>query len=101
VNTTLKVIERIEARVSKDKYLGTDELNQILREEIAALLSETNSGEDTEYTIPELPKQENGTKTPYVLMVVGVNGVGKTTTNRSTSSLGRPRRCAYGAPRHG
>jgi fused signal recognition particle receptor len=80
VNTTLKVIERIEERVSKDKYLGTDELNQILREEIAALLSETNSGEDTEYTIPDLPKQENGAKTPYVLMVVGVNGVGKTTT---------------------
>ena len=80
VNTTLKVIERIEERVSKDKYLGTDELNQILREEIAALLSETNSGEDTDYTIPELPKQENGNKTPYVLMVVGVNGVGKTTT---------------------
>ena len=80
VNTTLKVITRIEERVSKDKYLGTDELNKILREEIAALLSETNSGEDTEFTIPELPKQENGTKTPYVLMVVGVNGVGKTTT---------------------
>ncbi|RAJ13005.1 signal recognition particle-docking protein FtsY [Olleya aquimaris] len=80
VNTTLKVIERIEARVAKDKYLGTDELNKILREEIAGLLSETNSGEDTEYTIPELPKQDNGNKTPYVLMVVGVNGVGKTTT---------------------
>ncbi|MFD2823271.1 signal recognition particle-docking protein FtsY [Lacinutrix iliipiscaria] len=80
VNTTLKVIERIEARVSKDKYLGTDELNKILREEIAGLLSETNSGEATEYTIPDLPPQENGSKTPYVLMVVGVNGVGKTTT---------------------
>lgn len=80
VNTTLKVIARIEKRVAKDKYLGTDELNKILREEIAGLLSETNSGEDTEYTIPEIPKQENGAKTPYVLMVVGVNGVGKTTT---------------------
>ncbi|MDX1278114.1 signal recognition particle-docking protein FtsY [Oceanihabitans sediminis] len=80
VNTTLKVIERIEERVAKDKYLGTDELNRILREEIAGLLSETNSGEETEYVIPELPKQENGKKTPYVLMVVGVNGVGKTTT---------------------
>ncbi len=80
VNTTLKVIERIEERVARDKYLGTEELNKILREEIAGLLSETNSGEDTEYTIPELPKQEDGNKTPYVLMVVGVNGVGKTTT---------------------
>ncbi|MBO6880698.1 signal recognition particle-docking protein FtsY [Winogradskyella sp.] len=80
VNTTLKVIERIEERVAKDKYLGTSELNQILREEIAGLLSETNSGEETEYKIPELPAQENGQKTPYVLMVVGVNGVGKTTT---------------------
>ncbi|PKQ46941.1 signal recognition particle-docking protein FtsY [Confluentibacter flavum] len=73
VNTTLKVIERIEARVAKDKYLGTDELNLILREEIAGLLSETNSGEDTQFTIPS-------TKKPYVIMVVGVNGVGKTTT---------------------
>jgi len=73
VNTTLKIIERIEERVSKDKYLGTDELNSILREEIASLLSETNSGEATEFSIPA------GTK-PYVIMVVGVNGVGKTTT---------------------
>ena len=73
VDTTLKIIDRIEARVSKDKYLGTDELNKILREEIAGLLSETNSGEETEYTIP-------ADKKPYVLMVVGVNGVGKTTT---------------------
>ncbi|MFC5195403.1 MULTISPECIES: signal recognition particle-docking protein FtsY [Bizionia] len=73
VNTTLKVIERIEARVAKDKYLGTAELNTILREEIAGLLSETNSGDDIEFTIP-------ANKKPYVLMVVGVNGVGKTTT---------------------
>lgn len=80
VNTTLKVIERIEERVAKDKYLGTDELNRILSEEIAGLLSETNSGEETEYTIPNLPAQSNGRKPPYVLMVVGVNGVGKTTT---------------------
>ena len=80
VNTTLKVIERIEERVARDKYLGTAELNKILREEIAGLLSETNSGEETEYSIPQLPAQENGQKTPYVLMVVGVNGVGKTTT---------------------
>src|SRR6056297_3940355 len=66
VNTTLKVIERIEERVAKDKYMGTEELNQILREEIAGLLSETNSGEETEYTIPNLSKQADGTKTPYV-----------------------------------
>ncbi len=52
VNTTLKIIERIEERVSRDKYLGTEELNQILRDEIAGLLSETNSGEETEFTIP-------------------------------------------------
>ena len=73
VNTTLKIITRIEKRVAEDKFLGTDELNQILREEIAGLLSETNSGEATEFVIPINTK-------PYVLMVVGVNGVGKTTT---------------------
>jgi len=73
VNTTLKIIDRIEARVSKDKYLGTAELNEILREEIAGLLSETNSGEATEFSVPT-------DKKPYVIMVVGVNGVGKTTT---------------------
>jgi fused signal recognition particle receptor len=73
VNTTLKIITRIEKRVSEDKYLGTDELNKILREEIGSLLSETNTGEATEFIIPINTK-------PYVLMVVGVNGVGKTTT---------------------
>ena len=73
VATTLKIIDRIEARVAKDKYLGTDELNQLLREEIASLLSETNIGNATEFQIPE-------DKKPYVIMVVGVNGVGKTTT---------------------
>jgi fused signal recognition particle receptor len=73
VNTTLKIIQRIEARVASDKYLGITELNQILREEIAGLLSETNSGEATEFVTPIQTK-------PYVLMVVGVNGVGKTTT---------------------
>ncbi len=73
VNTTLKIITRIEKRVSEDKYLGTDELNRILREEIAGLLSETNSGEATEFIQPN----QTG---PYVIMVVGVNGVGKTTT---------------------
>lgn len=73
VNTTLKIIKRIEERVAKDKYLGTSELNQILREEIAGLLSEIDSGNATEFTIPK-------DKKPYVIMVVGVNGVGKTTT---------------------
>jgi fused signal recognition particle receptor len=73
VNTTLKIINRIEKRVAEDKYLGTDELNRILREEISSLLSETNSGEPTEFLIPINVK-------PYVIMVVGVNGVGKTTT---------------------
>jgi fused signal recognition particle receptor len=80
VNTTLKIITRIEARVAKDKYVGTDELNKILREEIAGLLSETNLGNETEFTIPEISKDKEGNKMPYVLMVVGVNGVGKTTT---------------------
>ena len=73
VDTTLKVITRIEKRVAEDKFLGTDELNQILREEIAGLLSEVDAGEATEFVIPVNTK-------PYVLMVVGVNGVGKTTT---------------------
>jgi len=73
VETTLKIIDRIEARVAKDKYLGTDELNAILRDEIAGLLAETNVGNETEFTIPS-------DKKPYVIMVVGVNGVGKTTT---------------------
>ena len=73
VETTLKIIDRIEARVLKDKYLGTDALNKILREEIAGLLSETNSGNATDFEIPEQDA-------PYVIMVVGVNGVGKTTT---------------------
>ncbi|MCG9973292.1 signal recognition particle-docking protein FtsY [Christiangramia crocea] len=73
VATTIKIINRIEDRVARDKYLGTDELNKILREEIAALLSETSSGEYSELDIP-------ADKRPYVIMVVGVNGVGKTTT---------------------
>jgi len=73
VETTLKIITRIEKRVAEDKYLGTAELNQILRDEISGLLSETNLGEATEFVIPINVK-------PYVLMVVGVNGVGKTTT---------------------
>ncbi len=73
VETTLKIIERIEERVARDKYMGTDELNLILREEIAALLSETHLGEASDFQIDTSSR-------PYVIMVVGVNGVGKTTT---------------------
>lgn len=73
VETTLKIIERIEERVAKDKYLGTAELNNILKEEIAALLQENADSDMPDF---ETPLE----KTPYVIMVVGVNGVGKTTT---------------------
>ncbi|MFC2128389.1 signal recognition particle-docking protein FtsY, partial [Bacteroidota bacterium] len=73
VDTTLKIIEKIENRVSKDKYLGTDELNEILKTEIANLLEENNTGTETEFSIPDQ-------NYPFVIMVVGVNGVGKTTT---------------------
>ncbi|MFA4852629.1 MAG: signal recognition particle-docking protein FtsY [Bacteroidales bacterium] len=73
VETTLRIIERIEKRVASDKYLGITELNMILREEISALLEENNSLSANTFDIPE-------TEGPYVIMVVGVNGVGKTTT---------------------
>lgn len=73
VATTLKIIERIERRVARDKYLSAEELNTVLREEIAGLLSETNQEEASELSVPEVSG-------PYVIMVVGVNGVGKTTT---------------------
>ena len=73
VDTTLKVIERIETRVAKDKYVSTSELNNILREEIAALLAENNSEDNDSWDLPS-------TGEPYVILVVGVNGVGKTTT---------------------
>jgi fused signal recognition particle receptor len=73
VQTTIKIIERIEERVARDKYMGVDELDKILREEIAGLLSENNTEDLKDFSLPE------GTR-PYVIMVVGVNGVGKTTT---------------------
>lgn len=73
VETTLKIIERIEERVARDKYVGTDQLNTILREEIASLLEENNSADNAGYSLP-------ADKKPYVMMIVGVNGVGKTTT---------------------
>lgn len=73
VETTLKIIKRIEERVKKDKYLNAAELDKILKEEIAALLAENKSEDMADFEIPNLD-------TPYVIMVVGVNGVGKTTT---------------------
>ena len=73
VDTTLKIIERIQERVARDKYVSTSELNNILREEIATLLAENNAQGDGSWTIPTDHK-------PYVILVVGVNGVGKTTT---------------------
>lgn len=73
VDTTLKIIERIEARVARDKYVSTSELNGILRDEIASLLAENNTDDNDNWDLPSDHK-------PYVILVVGVNGVGKTTT---------------------
>lgn len=73
VETTLRIIDRIEKRVARDKYINTNELNSILREEITALLTENDVEAAGEFSVPEGKK-------PYVIMVVGVNGVGKTTT---------------------
>lgn len=73
VETTVRIIERIQKRVSRDKYLGTSELNNLLKEEIASLLQENNIQDFTDFSLPDNAK-------PYVILVVGVNGVGKTTT---------------------
>ncbi|MBP8192921.1 MAG: signal recognition particle-docking protein FtsY, partial [Chitinophagales bacterium] len=73
LSTTIKIIDRLEARVSKDKYLNTNELNQILKDEIGNILAENNTKDLLDF----IPKTD---KKPYVIMVVGVNGVGKTTT---------------------
>lgn len=73
VETTLKIIKRIEERVARDKYVSTSELNNIMRDEIASLLTENNTGDNDDW---ELPADHR----PYVILVVGVNGVGKTTT---------------------
>ena len=73
LDTTIKIIERIEARVARDKYLNTSELNEILRDEIVQLLAENNTQDVSDFSIPTQDK-------PYIMLVVGVNGVGKTTT---------------------
>ena len=73
VETTVRIIDRIQERVARDKYVGTDELNHVLKDEICKLLAENNSDDQISFE-SELPQ------TPYVIMVVGVNGVGKTTT---------------------
>lgn len=73
VETTVRIIKRIEERVERDKYMGVDELNRVLKEEIAGLLQENAANQQVSFDLPE-------TGTPYVIMVVGVNGVGKTTT---------------------
>ena len=94
VDTTLKIISRIEDRVARDKYVTTSELTAILREEIASLLTENHTEDLESFTVPE-------DKKPYVIMVVGVNGVGKTTTivpRRSCRAIGdleRTGRSAY------
>ncbi|AMQ58071.1 signal recognition particle-docking protein FtsY [Algoriphagus sanaruensis] len=80
VDTTIKIIRRIEERVSRDKYLNAGELDQILREEVAGLLEENNSQDLLDFDIP-------ANKKPYVIMVVGVNGVGKTTTIGKLANL--------------
>lgn len=80
VDTTIKIIRRIEDRVARDKYLNTEELDKILREEIIALLEENHSQDLLDFDIPE-------DKKPYVIMVVGVNGVGKTTTIGKLASI--------------
>lgn len=73
VSTTLKIIDRIQQRVARDKYISTNELNKILREEIAGLLAENHTNQDDDFSVPN-------DKKPYVILVVGVNGAGKTTT---------------------
>ena len=73
VDTTVKIIDRLQERVARDKYVGTDELNELLCDEISQMLADNNNAELEDFTVPEQSK-------PYVIMVVGVNGVGKTTT---------------------
>ena len=73
VETTVKIIDRLQERVARDKYVGTEELNELLCDEISQMLADNNNAELDDFTVPEDSK-------PYVIMVVGVNGVGKTTT---------------------
>ena len=73
LDTTIKIIDRLNKRVSRDKYMGADELNAIMKDEIVQMLSENNTVDYTEVVIPQNVK-------PYIMLIVGVNGVGKTTT---------------------
>ena len=94
VETTLKIIERIEKRAAADKYMNATELNHILRDEIAALLTENNSEDVDDFEAPIAKK-------PYVIMVVGVNGVGKTTTIGKLAYQSRSRKvCLSGCCRY-
>lgn len=88
VDTTVKIINRIEERVARDKYVSTSELNKILKEEIASLLTENNSDDNTDWDLPADHK-------PYVILVVGVNGVGKTTTIGSSLTNSRKQERRY------
>ena len=81
IDTTLKIIQRIQARAARDKYVGTGELDRILKEEVAALLSESSTTEVADFELP-------AGKKPFVLLVVGVNGVGKTTTIGKLATTG-------------
>jgi fused signal recognition particle receptor len=109
VETTLRIIERLQARAAKDKYISTGELNSLLKDEIVQLLQENNAEDTDEFSIPI-------DTNPYIIMVVGVNGVGKTTTigklaynfrkagktsHRPTENLGTAGRCPHHCTEHG
>ena len=87
VDTTIKIIERIRVRVAREKYTSTNELDHLLRDEITKMLEENQQKSDADFMVPKIV--ENGVKRPYIIMVVGVNGVGKTTTIGKLAQIGR------------